>query len=162
MVGDPAFRAWLGREARRVTGRGAGDAAMAAIDVFARAAARLGTDSPAGFRRRLLGVARFLAAQRPTMVPVRNGLNQVMAAAMAAPRPQEARRAARQSARLFVAELQRARKRLAERGARALRNDGAILTHCYSTAVIRTLARLPKRRRLRVFVTETRPSRQGL
>lgn len=129
---------------------------------MARAAERLVSGSRSTFRRRIREVGRFLADQRPTMAPVRNGLNQLIAAAMATPSPRHARLAVRKAAQAFAADLERARRHLGERGVRALRRDGAVLTHCYSTTVVRTLARLPNRRRLRVFVTETRPSRQGL
>jgi ribose 1,5-bisphosphate isomerase len=62
-----------------------------------------------------------------------------------------------------IAELEVAMRRLIENGAKQIREGDRILTHCHSRTVVGILREAKKQGRdFTVFVTETRPLKQGL
>ena len=66
------------------------------------------------------------------------------------------------NASIFLQNLEASRERIAEIGAKRIRDGSVIFTHCHSSTVTRLLARAKKDgKNLKVICTETRPAFQG-
>lgn len=151
------------RDIETMRTRGAAEIGKQAALALAHAAQAYHGDSVVGLQVDLIEAARLLASARPTAVTLRNALNHVLSALDGARTVSTARAQLRRSAQAYVRDVEAAKGLIAAAGAKLLRTDRAVLTHCHSTlaqAVLVEAAR--KNRRLRVFSTETRPFRQGL
>jgi ribose 1,5-bisphosphate isomerase len=109
---------------------------------------------------------RYLTNIRAASIPLSNGLRYVV---------QEVRRAADRGAQVdqlknvlsdatvaYGRKLEESIERVAEIGARRLRDGDVILTHSYSSSVLAILKKARQGgKELKVFVTETRPELEG-
>jgi ribose 1,5-bisphosphate isomerase len=74
----------------------------------------------------------------------------------------EAREAVVKRAELFISESEEATRRISHIGARRIKENSVILTHCHSTAAVGVIVEAFKQGRVvKVYSTETRPAYQG-
>jgi methylthioribose-1-phosphate isomerase len=120
--------------------------------------------------QRLRAARDLLCASRPTAVNLQWAVDRAVAAAEACGRGDDPRHAVLDAALRMHAEQLAADERMGELGSELLPDDGSVLTHCNTGAlatggrgtalgVVRTA--WERRKRLHVFVDETRPRLQG-
>ena len=110
--------------------------------------------------------SRYLATLRTASVPLSNGLRQVLAEVQSSATNhvdvQRLKQAVDDATQGFERRLDESIETIAEIGARRLKDGDVILTHSYSSSVIAVLKRAhDKGRRVKAFVTETRPELEG-
>jgi ribose 1,5-bisphosphate isomerase len=110
--------------------------------------------------------ARHLATIRAASITLSNGLRQVLREVQeAANRGTDVpglKKALTNGTESFVRKLEESIEKIAEIGARRLKDGDVILTHSYSSSVIAILKKAHEQgKRLRLFVTETRPELEG-
>ncbi len=144
--------------------RGAGKIARAAAEALKIAA--LEYDGPMdekSFRKYMARIADLVISTRPTAVSLPNAVYYVMYRLMTSQGGvNELREAVVNAADQFIQESLEAVRKIGEIGARRIKNNSVILTHCHSTAavsVITTAYRMGKV--VKVYSTETRPFFQG-
>lgn len=145
--------------------RGAGRIARAAAVALKLAAKTSKAKTPTELTRELDRVSSLLLATRPTAISLPNAVRFVTLRAKQAKGAdlQTLRRKIISRADEFIRNSNKAVERIGEIGARRISNNDVILTHCNSDcalAVIKTAFKQGKR--VEVFVTESRPMRQGL
>lgn len=151
------------RDIQEMRTRGAAEIGKQAALALARAAQGYSGGSVIGLQVELIDAARVLAGARPTAVTLRNALNTTLSAMDGAKSVEAAKRDLRRAAEAYARNVDQARKTIAQTGARLLRRDDVVLTHCHSTVAVGVLAEAARHNpRLRVFNTETRPFRQGI
>lgn len=132
-----------------------------------RSAAEKSKASIAGdFLEELEENIKYLLKIRAASIPLANGLRHVAAAVgQAADRQvsvEELKEVLSNSAISYDRKLEDSIKEIAEIGARRLKEGDVVMTHSYSSSVIAILKRAHQQgKRLRVYVTETRPELEG-
>jgi ribose 1,5-bisphosphate isomerase len=122
--------------------------------------------SPNAFLVELEENSKYLTNIRAASIPLLNGLRyvvqEVQRAAEGGAGVQELKRVLSDSARAFDGKLEESIQQIAEIGARRIRDGDVIMTHSYSSSVLAILKRAHEHgKRLKVFVTETRPELEG-
>ena len=143
--------------------RGAGRIARAAAHAIKIAALSYEGGDLGEFVEYMLHVGKLLKSARPTAVSLPNAVNYVLARLKGVHEVDEARRVIVDAANSFINLSLRAIEAIGRIGAGLLEDGDTVLTHCNSSAalsVIKTAWR--EGRRLKVYVTETRPRFQGL
>ena len=136
----------------------------AALSALRTAAQKSTTKSKQEFMKELEENAKFLATLRTASVPLANGLRQVLNDVQTPNKAdvQALKQSVVNATENFELKLDKAIATIAEIGARRLKDGDAVLTHSYSSSVIAILERAHDQgRRLKVFVTETRPELEG-
>jgi len=144
--------------------RGAGKIARAAAEALKTAAEKYeGPRDEESFRQYMARVANLLISTRPTAVSLPNAVLYVMKSLEESSGGlEELRRAVIESANKFIEESLQAVSKIAEYGARRIKDDAVVLTHCHSTASVSVIARAYEMGKIRrVYSTETRPFFQG-
>ncbi len=144
--------------------RGAGRIARAAAKALKIAAQKYeGVDDPHEFRRYMARVADLLISTRPTAVSLPNAVYYVMYhLEKAEGNVAELRDAVIRAADTFIAESLEAVKKIGIIGAKRIKDDAVVLTHCHSTAAVSVIVEAYKIGKIRhVYSTETRPFFQG-
>lgn len=144
--------------------RGAGKIARAAAEALKIAAEKYdGPNEPGSFRKYMSRVAEILISTRPTAVSLPNAVLYVMfSLEKTSGGVTELRRAIIDAAEEFIRESLEAIKKIREYGARRIKNDAVVLTHCHSTASVSVITRAYEMGKIRkVYSTETRPFYQG-
>ena len=144
--------------------RGAGKIARAAAEALKIAAEKY--DGPASedvFRKYMAHVAETLLATRPTAVSLPNAILYVMHSLEKTSGSLEVlRKAVVKAADNFIRESLQALKKISEYGARRIKYDSVVLTHCHSTASVSVITKAYEMGKIRkVYSTETRPFYQG-
>jgi ribose 1,5-bisphosphate isomerase len=145
--------------------RGAGKIARSAAEALKIAAEtyRGPSGDTSSFIKYMNEVAQLILSTRPTAVSLPNAVYYVMyAVEKTSGTVEELRNAVIERAEEFIRNSIEAVKKIGEYGARRIKDDSVILTHCHSTAavsVITTAYKMDKIRR--VYSTETRPFYQG-
>ncbi len=108
----------------------------------------------------------YLTRIRAASIPLSNGLRYVVSEAQEAAgrgtAVEELKNVVSKAVSTFDNRLEESIGRIAEIGARRLREGDVILTHSYSSSVIAILRKAHEEgKNLRVFVTETRPELEG-
>jgi ribose 1,5-bisphosphate isomerase len=143
--------------------RGAGRIARAAAEALRVHALSLETASLMEFRSEMQRGADLLIATRPTAVSLPNAVHIVMAGIGEAETVAEARSALTERAEKFIASSRHAVGKIAEFGARHIRDGDTILTHCNSEAALSCIIEAHRSgKEIEVFATEVRPRNQGL
>ncbi|MDD1705248.1 MAG: ribose 1,5-bisphosphate isomerase [Methanoregula sp.] len=143
--------------------RGAGRIARAAAEALRVHALSLETASLMEFRSEMQRGADLLIATRPTAVSLPNAVHIVMAGIGEAETAAEARSALTERAEKFIASSRHAVGKIAEFGARHIRDGDTILTHCNSEAALSCIIEAHRSgKEIEVFATEVRPRNQGL
>ncbi|HDM92566.1 MAG TPA: ribose 1,5-bisphosphate isomerase [Candidatus Korarchaeota archaeon] len=146
--------------------RGAGRIARAAASGLALVAEKYETSNRDELKDALLEAARILVSTRPTAVSLPNAIRFVVVRALDAydkgADVNELREIIKTSAEDFIENSKTAIERIAEFGARRIRDGDRVMTHCHSTAAVSVLLKAWEQgKRFEVFSTETRPRFQG-
>lgn len=155
----------IARDIRTMRIRGAGRIARAAATALKIAAKTSRAKTPVEFIKELDRVSSLLLATRPTAVSLPNAVKFVTLGVKRGEEMDlhELRRTVICKAEEFIENSKRAVELIGKIGARRISKGDVILTHCNSDcalAIIKTAFRDGKD--VRVFVTESRPMRQGL
>jgi ribose 1,5-bisphosphate isomerase len=110
--------------------------------------------------------AKYLRKIRAASIPLTNGLRYVVSeveqAANKGASVEELKRVVSDSAIGFDRKLEESIQQIAEIGARRLNSGDVIITHSYSSSVLAILKKAHQQgKRIKVFVTETRPELEG-
>ena len=110
--------------------------------------------------------AKYLRKIRAASIPLTNGLryvvSEVQRAANEGATVEQLKRVVSDSAIGFDRKLEESIRQIAEIGARRLKGGDVIVTHSYSSSVLAILKKAHQQgKRLKVFVTETRPELEG-
>lgn len=156
----------IAQDIRSMRIRGAGEIARSAVEALQIVVRESNAQDAGAFISELNEAARFLLQTRPTAVSLPNGIRYVMhrvnitrsrTSSLA-----ENRAAAAEAAAEFIDNAKTAIKRIAEIGAKRIRDGDRILTHCNSAAAISVMkAAWNQGKRIEVLATETRPRFQG-
>jgi ribose 1,5-bisphosphate isomerase len=142
--------------------RGAGRIARAAAEALRDHALLVQAPDAALFRREMEEAAAILVATRPTAVSLPNAVHIVMNGIGDAMTLDEARSGIVRRAEQFIRSSQHAVERIAEFGARHIRDGDVILTHCNSEVALGCIIEAHRSgKRIEVFATEVRPRNQG-
>jgi len=155
----------IARDIQTMRIRGAGRIARAAARALKLTAKATRAKTPAGFTRELDHVSKLLRDTRPTAVSLPNAVRYVMLGAKRARGAdlQTLRRGIISRADEFIRDSRGAVKRIGEIGARRISDGDVVLTHCNSDCALAVIkAAFEQGKRVQAFVTESRPSRQGL
>ena len=148
---------------KRMEIRGAGRIARAAAEALrdhAIAASPPGIDA---FRQEMEQAAGILVSTRPTAVSLPNAVHLVMAGLDRAKTVDEARSNLIRQADQFIESSRHAVEKIAEFGARHIRDGDTILTHCNSEVALACIIEAHRSgKEIEVFATEVRPRNQGL
>jgi len=143
--------------------RGAGRIARAAAEALKNEALRSKASITAAFTGEMERAAALLVATRPTAVSLPNAVHMVMTGIGQAKTVDEARAGIVQRADAFIQSSQHAVEKIAEFGARHIRDGDTILTHCNSEVALGCIIEAHRSgKEIEVFATEVRPRNQGL
>ncbi len=138
----------------------------AALTALRSAALKSKAASPQEFFKELEENSRYLTKIRAASIPLANGFRQVVSEAKEALESGSDVEFMKQNVSRttsgFEMKLEESIKEIAEIGARRLKFGDVIMTHSYSSSVIAILKKAQLQgKRLKVFVTETRPELEG-
>ncbi|MEM0372857.1 MAG: S-methyl-5-thioribose-1-phosphate isomerase [archaeon] len=106
-------------------------------------------------KKALVEAADFLVKSRPTEPMMRNGLKYVRYKTSAG-------LTVKQAVKAYEIMIDSALDRIAEIGARRIKEDSVVMTHCHSSAVMRVLKKARQEgKKFRVIACEARPLFQG-
>jgi len=143
--------------------RGAGRIAREAAEALRRHATDTRTKDLEAFRREMDSAAQTLIATRPTAVSLPNAVHIVMSDLDQALTLEEAQNGVIHRAEQFIHSSQHAVEKIAQFGARHIRDGDTILTHCNSEAALGCIIEAHRSGKdIEVFATEVRPRNQGL
>jgi ribose 1,5-bisphosphate isomerase len=143
--------------------RGAGRIARGAAEALRDHALSVQAPHTAAFQQEMERAAGILVATRPTAVSLPNAVHMVMNGIGQANTADEARSGVVQRADQFIQSSQHAVEKIAEFGARHIRNGDKILTHCNSEVALACIIEAHRSgKEIEVFATEVRPRNQGL
>ena len=143
--------------------RGAGRIARAAAEALRDHALSVQAPHTAAFRQEMERAAAILVATRPTAVSLPNAVHLVMNRIGQAGTVDEARSGVTRRAEQFIQSSQHAVEKIAEFGARHIRDGDKILTHCNSEVALACIIEAHRSgKEIEVFATEVRPRNQGL
>ena len=143
--------------------RGAGRIARAAAEALRAQALDSKASIPSAFVDEMERAAALLVSTRPTAVSLPNAVHMVMAGIGRAKTVDEARSGVVSRADNFILSSQHAVEKIAEFGARHIRDGDTILTHCNSEVALGCIIEAHRSgKEIEVFATEVRPRNQGL
>jgi len=143
--------------------RGAGRIAREAAEALRRHATDTRTNDLEAFQREMDSAAQTLIATRPTAVSLPNAVHIVMSDLDQALTLEEAQNGVIHRAEQFIHSSQHAVEKIAQFGARHIRDGDTILTHCNSEAALGCIIEAHRSGKdIEVFATEVRPRNQGL
>jgi len=142
--------------------RGAGRIARAAAEALRDHALSVKAQNCAAFRQEMELAAAELVATRPTAVSLPNAVHFVMAGLDDVLTADEAQVGVVNRAERFIQSSQHAVEKIAEFGARHIRDGDVILTHCNSEVALSCMIEAHRQgKEIEVFATEVRPRNQG-
>lgn len=142
--------------------RGAGRIARAAAAALRDHALSTGTTTCTAFRQEMERAAGVLVATRPTAVSLPNAVHMVMSGLESATTVDEAREGIVHRADQFILNSQNAVEKIAQFGARHIRDGDTILTHCNSEVALGCIIEAHRSgKEVEVYATEVRPRNQG-
>jgi ribose 1,5-bisphosphate isomerase len=138
----------------------------AALMALRSAALKSKASSPRKFSGELEENSRYLNQIRAASIPLANGIRYVASKVQngveCGSDVRELKQIVSEATATFAKNLDDSINEIAEIGARRLKDGDVIMTHSYSSSVIAILKRARKQgKRLKVFVTETRPELEG-
>jgi ribose 1,5-bisphosphate isomerase len=143
--------------------RGAGRIARAAAEALRHHVMETRAGDLASFRREMESAAQTLVTTRPTAVSLPNAIHFVMAGLERAATLEEAQNGMIIRADQFIQSSHNALEKIAQFGARHIRDGDIILTHCNSEAALGCIIEAHRSgKEIEVFATEVRPRNQGL
>jgi ribose 1,5-bisphosphate isomerase len=142
--------------------RGAGRIAREAAEALRRHATEIKADDLITFQREMDAAAQILIATRPTAVSLPNAVHTVMSGLGRAETLEDAKKGVIGRAELFIHSSQHAVEKIAQFGARHIRDGDTLLTHCNSEAALGCIIEAHRSgKEIEVFATEVRPRNQG-
>jgi len=159
----------LPRSVQAQIGELAADHTSGAVEIATRAASVLllfadeaEAEDEHSFRRQLATAGKALIQAQPSMAPLFNLVNSVVAGVQGARDLEAARKLVRTTSEAFRAELGRRSEMIAQRTLSLLPEGCTVLTHSRSSTVLAALQLAANRGRLaEVVCTESRPSYEG-
>jgi ribose 1,5-bisphosphate isomerase len=149
---------------RRLEVQGARNVAIAAIEAVRTLAGQTEAPSKKDFLRELTKAKEALFASRATEPLMRNALRMIINK-VGKSEERNVKKLAETvtlTSEQFLKDLEESNRKIAEIGARRIKNDSAILTHCHSSTVTNLLRRAKHEgKTFEVICTETRPAFQG-
>jgi ribose 1,5-bisphosphate isomerase len=143
--------------------RGAGRIAREAAEALRRHATEIRAGDLVSFRREMDSAAQTLVATRPTAVSLPNAVHLVMSGLDQSLTLEEAQNGVILRAEQFIHSSQHAVEKIAQFGARHIRDGDTILTHCNSESALGCIIEAHRSgKEIEVFATEVRPRNQGL
>jgi ribose 1,5-bisphosphate isomerase len=152
------------KQIKRLEIQGARNVAIAAIKAIELLASQTQAPSKKDFLRELTKAKDVLFASRSTEPLMRNALRLIINRVDRSEEKNVKKLAeiAAQASQQFLLDLENSRKRIAEIGAKRIRSNSVVLTHCHSSTVTNLLKRAKYEGKVfEVFCTETRPVLQG-
>jgi ribose 1,5-bisphosphate isomerase len=152
------------KQIKRLEIQGARNVAIAAIKAIEILASQTQAPSKKDFLRELTKAKDVLFASRATEPLMRNALRLIINRVDRSEEKNVKRLAeiAAQASQQFLLDLENSRKRIAEIGAKRIRSNSVVLTHCHSSTVTNLLKRAKYEGKVfEVICTETRPVLQG-
>lgn len=149
---------------RRLEVQGARNVAIAAIKAVEGLADRTEAPTKKDFVRELVKAKDIFFASRPTEPLMRNALRLIVnrVEKNEERNVKKLREIVSQASGQFLSQLEESSKRIAEIGARRIRHDSVILTHCHSSTVTNLLKQAKREgKSFEMICTETRPIFQG-
>ena len=164
MLSNDALR--IAEDIRNMRIRGAGQIARSAVEALEITARASNAKDVKGFLDELTNASQVLLRTRPTAVSLPNGIRYVMhrvtTVAASSKSVDEIRGVAVEAAKTFIENAKTAVERIGEIGARRIKDDDVLLTHCNSSAALSVMkSAWATGKKFEVFVTETRPRFQG-
>lgn len=143
--------------------RGAGRIARAAAEALRHHAMETRAEDIVSFRKDMESAAQTLVMTRPTAVSLPNAVHLVMAGLEQPATLEQARNGIILRAEQFIQSSHHAVEKIAQFGARHIRDGDVILTHCNSEAALGCIIEAHRSgKEIEVFATEVRPRNQGL
>jgi ribose 1,5-bisphosphate isomerase len=143
--------------------RGAAEIARRAAQALMEEVEAYEGDDLQDLRQRAEDARDVLLASRPTAISLWNGVQYVFKGTAGASNAEEYRRMVRDNADRFIRRSRSALRTIGRLGANRIRDGDKVLTHCNSKAAIAVMAEAwAQGKRFEVFVTESRPWRQGV
>ena len=152
------------KQIKRLEIQGARNVAIAAIKAIEILASQTQAPSKKDFLRELTKAKDVLFASRATEPLMRNALRLIINRVDRSEEKNVKKLAetAAQASQQFLLDLENSRKRIAEIGAKRIRSNSVVLTHCHSSTVTNLLKRAKYEGKVfEVICTETRPVLQG-
>ena len=149
---------------RRLEVQGARNVAIAAIKAVQTVAEQTEAPSKKDFLRELTKDKETLFASRATEPLMRNALRMIINKVEKSEERNVKRLAetVTLTSEQFLKDLEESNRKIAEIGARRIKNDSTILTHCHSSTVTNLLKRAKHEgKTFEVICTESRPAFQG-
>ncbi|MCW4002597.1 MAG: S-methyl-5-thioribose-1-phosphate isomerase [Candidatus Bathyarchaeota archaeon] len=144
--------------------QGARNVAIAAVQAMQMLAKQSKAKTKTQFLAELKEAQKILAATRETEPLMRNAMHYLIVQAQNADTEKVAKlsQTVVSAASQFLADLATSRERIAEIGAKRIRDGTVVFTHCHSSTVTRLLAKAKAEgKNFKVICTETRPAFQG-
>lgn len=144
--------------------QGATNVAVAALEALTSYIKEAEISGKEDLLKRLDYAKRILFSTRTTEPAMRNGIRSVIYQVELSQKTDlgELVGLACEKAKEFIADLKKARQRIAEIGAKRITDDMDVMTHCHSSAVSSILREAwSQGKKFRVVCTETRPLFQG-
>lgn len=144
--------------------QGARNVAIAAVKSIQALAKQSNVKTKTQFLAELKEAEKILSATRETEPLMRNGMHYLIAQAqkVETEKVAELSQTVILAANKFLADLDASRERIAEIGAKRIRDGAVVFTHCHSSTVTRLLAKAKAEgKNFKVICTETRPAFQG-
>ncbi|MFZ8782532.1 MAG: ribose 1,5-bisphosphate isomerase [Desulfurococcaceae archaeon] len=143
--------------------RGAGRIARAAAEALKIAALEYsGERDLVAYKKYMVSVGELIISTRPTAVSLPNAVVYVLSSLRGAQSFREAQERLVERAEKFISESEEATRRISQIGARRIRENSTILTHCHSSAAVGVIIEAYEQGRVvKVYSTETRPAYQG-
>lgn len=118
--------------------------------------------STAEFLEELLVAGRALIKAQPSMAPLFNLVNSVLLRVDGLADLEATKQAVKEASDGFTARLRQGMEEISQRAAQLIEGGATVMTHSYSSTVLRTLLRAREMgRRFRVICTESRPMLEG-
>lgn len=149
---------------RKLEIQGARNVAIAAITAMGTLANQTKTDSKKEFLKELLKAKETLFASRETEPLMRNAIRLILNQVEENPEKSVRKLVGTVSAasQRFLVDLENSKERIAEIGARRIRNKSVVFTHCHSSTITNLLKKAKQEgKNFDVVCTETRPLFQG-
>lgn len=146
--------------------RGAGEIARSAVEALLVTAQDSEADSSKEFLKDMEETARSMMSTRPTAVSLPNAMRYVIHRIrekdLSGANLMALRETAISTCREFIENSKTAIERIGEIGAKRIAEGDTIMTHCNSAAAIKVIETAWRRgKKIKVYVTETRPRLQG-
>jgi len=144
--------------------QGARNVAIAAIEAIRILAKETKAENKKEFLKELLEAKEVLFVSRETEPLMRNAVRWIISQVERSGKEtvKELARIVSSASRQFLKDLEDSKERIAEIGARRIRDDSVILTHCHSSTVTYLLKKAKEKgKSFEIICTETRPVFQG-